>query len=242
MLALEGNIPIPPPKHLQVRVAGSYSPHFIYAGYFSFFPTMNVVLEPVGKTIRDFRTILDFGCGCGRATRALARLHPDAELHGTDIDPEAIAWMNLHYAAFGSFSVAPHEPPLPYADNFFDFIFGISVFTHLPEVMQFSWLAELARVTQPGGYLILTTHGPKHWQNLSSEIREIMDTKGFLFSDFGTNYGKSINLPDFYQTSFHAHEYINREWSRYFEVVQITERGIDGHQDAVLLRKRLAES
>jgi hypothetical protein len=45
-------------------------------------------------------------------------------------------------------------------------------------------------------------------------------------------------LPDFYQTAFHTHEYIRREWSRHFEVVAIHAKGVGNHQDAVLVRKR----
>ncbi len=42
----------------------------------------------------------------------------------------------------------------------------------------------------------------------------------------------SIKLP------YHTHEYIRREWSRYFEIVAIHPKGIGNHQDAVLVRKR----
>ena len=48
-----------------------------------------------------------------------------------------------------------------------------------------------------------------------------MRTKGFYYSDFGFNYGKSISLPDFYQTSFHTHDYIRREWGKHFDVLDI---------------------
>ena len=37
--------------------------------------------------------------------------------------------------------------------------YTFSVFTHLSEALQVSWLAELSRVLKPGGYLLLTTVG-----------------------------------------------------------------------------------
>jgi hypothetical protein len=43
-------------------------------------------------------------------------------------------------------------------------------------------------------------------------------------------------LPDFYQTAFHSHEYIKREWGKYFDVLSIQTRGMSEHQDTVLLR------
>jgi len=42
-------------------------------------------------------------------------------------------------------------PPMSYEDNMFDFVYSISIFTHLPEDMQFAWLQELQRITKPGG-------------------------------------------------------------------------------------------
>ena len=48
-------------------------------------------------------------------------------------------------------------PPLPFDNEFFDFIFSISVLTHIPEDMQFAWLAELNRVLKVGGTALLST-------------------------------------------------------------------------------------
>ena len=145
ILLLEHDIPPAPPKQLQIRVVGSYVPNFIESGFNSIYPDINRTLKAAGKTLEDFHTILDFGCGCGRAIRALAKLLPNCDLHGTDIDPEAIEWLKSNYSKFSEFSVAPHLPPTVYENQMFDFVFGISVFTHLPEDMQFQWLNELTK-------------------------------------------------------------------------------------------------
>ncbi len=65
ILHREVNVPPPPPKHLQVRVVGGYVPNFIDSGYSSVYPTLNNILEPVSRELKDFQSILDFGCGCG---------------------------------------------------------------------------------------------------------------------------------------------------------------------------------
>lgn len=206
ILTREHNFIAPPPKHLQVRVVGGYVADFIHSGY-GVIDDLNGALRSSGKQMSDFEHILDFGCGCGRAVRAIKNSMPEAKIFGTDIDQEAISWLNANYHQFGEYSVAPDFPPTVYRNDMFDFLFGISVFTHLPEAMQFKWLDELQRIVKPGGYLVLTVHGEKHYGNLE-KIKPIMKTKGFYYSDFGSNYGKSINLPDYYQTTFHTHDYI----------------------------------
>lgn len=236
ILKHEHDFVAPPPKHLQVRVVGSYVAEFIQSGY-GVVNDLNNALRVAGKSLKDFASILDFGCGCGRAIRAIKNVVPSCELYGTDIDEEAIAWLQQNYSKFAQFSHAPDLPPTVYQDDMFEFIFGVSVFTHLPEDMQFKWLEELHRITKPEGYLVMSFHGENHYQK-HGDIRSIMEKKGFYYSDFGSNYGKSINLPDFYQTAFHTHDYIRQEWNKYFEVVDIRKLGMGNHQDTVLLRKR----
>lgn len=238
ILVREAGIPLPPPKHLQVRVVGGYPRNFIESGFSSVYPALNRALKPSGKELTGFHTILDFGCGCGRAVRALATLLPDSEIHGTDIDSEAIEWLNKNYSKYGRFTVAPSLPPTPYADRTFDFIFGISVLTHLPEEMQFLWLEELKRIAKPKGYIVLTTHGEKHYRQLDPAIVKRMEEIGFFYTEPGFNYGASISLPDFYQNAYHSHAYIRREWSKYFDIIEIQSLGIDDHQDTILLQKR----
>jgi SAM-dependent methyltransferase len=238
ILEREVNIPPPPPKHLQIRVVGGYVPKFIESGFTSVYPDLTRVLKPVGKELKDFKSILDFGCGCGRAIRALATLLPESKLWGTDIDGEAIEWLKNNYQKYAEFSVAPHFPPTVYEDQMFDLIYGISVLTHLPEDMQFQWLEELCRITKPNGYVILSTHGENHYKAFDPKILDIMNNKGFFYCDPGFNYGESVSLPDFYQNAFHSHAYIQREWRQYFDVIDIQALGIGNHQDTVLLQKR----
>jgi len=48
---------------------------------------------------------------------------------------------------------------LPYEDNFFDIIYGISIYTHLSEELHYEWHRELSRVLNVGGIMFLTTQG-----------------------------------------------------------------------------------
>jgi SAM-dependent methyltransferase len=229
ILQYEHGLP-PPPKHLQVRVGGEYQ-NFIAHGYSLCGQLGGHLAAVTGRRLSEFYSILDFGCGCGRVTRPLKRLlAQDARIHGLDIDPEAIAWAAENYKGIAEFRVGPTAPPTPYADNTFDLIYGISVFTHLPEDMQFAWLDELRRITRPGGYLALSTHGEHHadWGD-DAAARQ----KGFVYKVHQNVPG----LPDFYQGACHTEEYIRREWGKYFEVLGLAYRGLDNWQDIVFLRK-----
>jgi ubiquinone/menaquinone biosynthesis C-methylase UbiE len=81
--------------------------------------------------------------------------------------------------------------PLNFADQHFDLIFNHSVVTHLDEKYQDAWLAELHRVTKPGGILLLTVSGEhpfvqleKSWQDAGADtalLRRTFAEKGIGF-------------------------------------------------------------
>jgi SAM-dependent methyltransferase len=234
ILQVEKSIPPAPPKHLQIRVVGVYVPDFIRSGVRTY-QLLNDALKSVSKNLDGFKTILDFGCGCGRIIRAFRHFLPSQNLYGTDIDPEAIEWLRTNYRDIAEFAVNPHLPPMPYKEETFDFIYSISIFTHLPEEMQFAWLEELRRITKPGGYLILTTHGETYYGKLAHEKQTIIKKRGFYYNE--DENIKTEGLPVFYKVSYHSHDYIRNEWGRFFDILRMFADGLD-HQDIILLQKR----
>src|SRR5262249_17727916 len=106
----------------------------------------------------DGKTVLDFGCGAGRAIRHLLPLAPECELWGSDIDPRCIEWDRRNLGPDASFVVNDELPPLPFEDGMFDLVYAFSFFTHISD----SWargLVEMDRVLAPGGRLIATFMG-----------------------------------------------------------------------------------
>ena len=183
----------------------------------------------------DFRA-LDFGVGCARVLKPLQELAREAlpgrsiEWHGSDIDAQAIEWCRTFLGGRASFAVNETMPPLPYPDRFFDFVYSISIFTHLPEAMQFAWLREINRVLKPQGEAIMSTHsfGPPR-----KAKEERLIARGFHHGG-----GKGAEgLPDFYQTSWHTREYIEREWGKCLVVRSFVEKGINKDQNLVVCRK-----
>jgi hypothetical protein len=67
------------------------------------------------------------------------------------------------------------EPPLPYADSSFDFVYAFSVFTHLSTEVARLWLAELERTIRRGGFLWFSVHGMSYRARLSAEQRQRFD-------------------------------------------------------------------
>ncbi len=100
-----------------------------------------------------FHHALDFGCGVGRLSQALAD-HCEA-VTGVDIAPsmvEAAKKWNKHgdrcrYLVNGT----PDLHQLP--DETFDLIYSNIVLQHMPTAMSWAYLKEFVRVLQPGGLL-----------------------------------------------------------------------------------------
>lgn len=225
-------VPRMPPKHLQVRVAGIYNSSFYSSGQHQI-RDIEAFLQSNGKSFQDFQTILDFGCGCGRTLIPLSQLVPTERVCGSDIDGEAIHWLKTHHSTFRDLDVNGTQPPTKYDDDTFDFIYVISVFTHLPEDMQLAWLAELRRIMKPGGIGVFTTHGEMHYSKLQGEAAEEISARGFHYSLTGLVDG----LPEFYQTTYHSHDYVRREWTRYFDIVAIRALGLGDNHDLVMVAK-----
>ena len=73
-----------------------------------------------------------------------------------DVDPRAVELAKeLHDGKLSGADVIEPGAPLPYTNDRFDLVVSMDVVEHLPDPSP--WLAELFRVTKPGGMLFLTT-------------------------------------------------------------------------------------
>ena len=145
---------------------------------------MEAALRQNGRSLVDFRSILDFGCGSGRLIRhvwqrsagvANSDRATHVSLQGTDYNPELTAWCREHLP-FADFKTNELGPPLIYPDDSFDFIYARSIFTHLTEDLQRTWMRELRRVLEPGGVLYFTMHGEQYTGGLTEDERGRYDS------------------------------------------------------------------
>lgn len=115
------------------------------------------------------KRILDWGCGPGRIIRHLPTvINNDCEYFGTDYNKKSIDWCAKNLPGI-SFNCNTSAATLPYVDNFFDIIYGISIFTHLSEQMHYDWYNELFRILKPNGIILLTTQGDNFKVKLTSD-------------------------------------------------------------------------
>jgi len=101
------------------------------------------------SALPDGAKIMEAGCGGGLFIRAIKKLRPLWQCHGSDISREAIgAAMAMND---GVIYTASEENKLPYGDSEFDGIAFFDVLEHVgnPEL----FLKEIYRVLKPGGIL-----------------------------------------------------------------------------------------
>ena len=185
---------------------------------------------------REEQRLLDWGCGCGRMAKYLAR---ECAYTGIDIDREAIDWCraNIKNAAF---ELQGLEARTRFADDSFDAAIGISIFTHLREEDQFAWLKELSRVVRPDGVVAVSVNCATSLRNAGDppEVAERLRSHGFC--DTGVeSMLKGVTADDeYYRNIYHTHDYIRQTWGHDFEVLDILPGFVANMQDMVFLRPR----
>lgn len=228
------------------RVMGFSNALAYYFGGFANYKMLdNALKEFAGRSISEFDTMLDWGCGCGRVTQHLMR-RTSAKVCGIDIDAENVAWCSKNFSD-GTFVACPLMPPTSLASESVDLIVGISVFTHLDEIAQDAWLQELRRLLRPGGIALLTILSEHSfcelpdlgkWTIPPSLYREFR-IKGISDSTIGNTLNDVVGLKNFsyYRETWHSHEYVKTKWGSVMRVIGIKRAAHFNYQDIVVLTK-----
>jgi SAM-dependent methyltransferase len=188
-----------------------------------------------GRPLAGLGPVLDWGCGCGRVARFVARA--GADLYGVDIDHENALWCSDHIR--GTFTAISPDPPTTFDDDFFGAIYGISIFTHLDRQYEAAWLKELHRIAKPGAILLLSVLGGA--ASVASGVVERVfspeSAGGFVNLGRNRDIDSVTNASTYYRNVFHPPGYIAKNWGPYFEILSIEEGIVENMQDLVVARK-----
>jgi SAM-dependent methyltransferase len=225
-----------PPAELMKRVTGADNRSFFCS---TSFQTFRDLWDVVGRW-RDpatVRTMLDWGCGCGRALNTFTSLSGLREIHGCDIDTDAIAWCSTNFDGV-QFSVIPPEPPTAYADNAFDLVIGNSVLSHLTKDLQLSWLEEMRRILAPGGLCLASVLGEfaTSFSRPDSRVRYLLEKNG-LFDEWKDASLEGVAPAGYYRDTLQTQAYTRNAYGQYLEILDYIEGGWLKFQDLVVMRK-----
>lgn len=100
------------------------------------------------------RAALDFGCGVGRLTQALA--HYFESVSGVDIAPSMIelAWKYNRHGQKCNYVINQRDDLGLYADDSFDFIYSNITLQHMSPRHSKKYIREFIRILSPGGLMI----------------------------------------------------------------------------------------
>ena len=137
---------------------------------------------------RVFR-LLDVGCGPGGWARTAARQLPDTTIVGVDINPDMIGYARaftrverIHNLTFHCMDA---KQPLAFEDASFDLIHARLLVAAIPQKNWPALTEEYRRITQPGGWIILTesdalaTTNSQAMEALSGLCMKAMGQAGF---------------------------------------------------------------
>lgn len=165
-----------------------------------------------GSPANRMQNILEMGVGLGRL---IVHYFPfAANLYGCDVTPEAIEWTSSKLGHRVRFATTGVEPPLPYDDGLFDFVYANSVFTHVPCNLMDAWAAELRRIIRPGGFLIFSVLDANHYlRDLTyREFHQRFQSAGCR--DWGHDKGVLM-------LTYLSRDSLFETWGKYFRVMEL---------------------
>jgi SAM-dependent methyltransferase len=178
--------------------------------------------------------ILDWGCGPARILRHLPALFDvKSQFFGTDYNAKTIQWCQNHLKGIHFVQNELH-PPLPFDKDFFNAIYGISIFTHLAETNHRLWFEELCRVLQPKGILLLTTHGTIFKAIMTDTESQLFDNQQLVIRDNAIEGHRVF-------TTFHPPAYMTQLFKTQCEILSHEAGKQESwglNQDVWILRKK----
>ena len=202
-------------------------------------------LAAAGKRIEDVERWLDFGCGYGRVLRFLLERVPPQRVSASDVIAEGVEFCRSEFGVTGLRS----RPELAAVQlGSFDFVYAVSVITHLDERNSVDFLRLLGDSLTEGGIALFTTHGewslahPGHYgseyEARAAEIEAAVQERGIFYLPYDFASGD-------YGMTWHSREFVEATMAELhgaaLQPLLVKPRGLDGHQD-VFAYQRVSRS
>ncbi len=163
--------------------------------------------------------ILDWGCGVACVVRHMpAHFGSDSRIFGSDYNQKMINWAQRSIPSV-AFSTNGLLPPLEFERSSLDWIYGLSVLTHLSDESLRAWFAEFHRILKPEGILTLTTNGSGCDETFFPEEREEYQNRGFVIRG-KVGEGRKMYL------TYHNPDYFRKVVSQDWDVLGFSPRGM----------------
>ena len=202
-------------------------------------------LAVAGKEIEDVERWLDFGCGYGRVLRFLLERVPPERVSASDVIAEGVEFCRSEFGV----TALPSRPELASVRlGSFDFVYAVSVITHLDERNSVDFLRLLGESLTEGGIALFTTHGEwslAHLGHYGSEYEAQAAEIETAVRERGIAYLRYDFAPDDYGITWHSQEFVEATMAELHAAelrpLLCKPRGLDGHQD-VFAYQRVARS
>jgi SAM-dependent methyltransferase len=222
-----------------------------------FFQIVCAMTRNYSREIHENSSILDYGCGWGRIIRFFLRDVDPNCLYGCDCYPKALE-IARSQNRWCNFELIEPFPPTSFVANKFDIIYLFSVFSHLSEELHLELLQEFHRILRPGGVVIATTR-PRS-QILRCErirrqsyipVQQRGESESFVETEYFLDRydrglfchspagGGGVLEPSFYGESCIPREYVERVWTRWFDIMEYRYADRKCVQNTICCRKRL---
>jgi SAM-dependent methyltransferase len=198
-------------------------------------------LAAAGKELEDVERWLDFGCGYGRVLRFLLERVPPERVSASDVIAEGVEFCRLEFGV----TALRSQPELASVQlGAFDFVYAISVLTHLDERNSVDFLRLLGDSLAEGGIALFTTHGdwslahPGHYgaeyEARGAELEAAVRARGIAYLRYEF-------APDGYGMTWHSREFVEATIAELhggkLRQLLFKPQGLDGHQDVFAYRR-----
>jgi SAM-dependent methyltransferase len=199
-------------------------------------------LEAAGRMDADVRSWLDFGCGYGRVVRFLVQRVDPQRVYASDVIEEAVDFCASEFGVNPRHSTATLDE-LDFGR--FDFLYAISVLTHLDEENETAMMRFVHRSLEPGGIALFTTHGQWSLDNLGfyGEIYEdLRDDLSRRVHERGVAFVPYHHYPgDRYGMTWHSAQYVQSQMAELhgdsMRLLFFEPHGLDHHQDVFVYQR-----